>query len=301
MRARQSPLALLATVLLAAGCGSSTASGGGAEAPSPRPVDPSAPPPPDGGRGRAVTYRPVQGAAYRLEHRDSLVLQYPGGESQTQTRDRVALVHLTIAEAPTEKGTYRVAVTLDSLEALDSGTPVTADSVAAARGTVWHATLSNVGTLSPLEADRSSTLTDELAGHLRLLFPALPQGGVREGMQWTDSTRYPLVSDAFTGIESSVTVYRADDSEEDEGRDAIPLETSGKYNRSGKRVQAEQELEMTASGTRTGIHRLGVDGVLVAAQGTDTGEMTISVPALGQTVPVTRSSTYAVTSLSSGR
>jgi hypothetical protein len=43
-----------------------------------------------------------------------------------------------------------------------------------------------------------------------------------------------------------------------------------------------------------------VEGVLVSAQGTDTGEMTISVPAVGQTVPVTRSSTYAVSSLSPG-
>ena len=40
------------------------------------------------------------------------------------------------------------------------------------------------------------------------------------------------------------------------------------------------------------------DGVLVSAQGTDTGEMTVSVPAVGQTVPITRSSTYAVSSLS---
>ena len=120
-------------------------------------------------------------------------------------------------------------------------------------------------------------------------------------MQWTDSTRYPLVSDAFTGTESSVTVYRAADKEEAQGRDAIPLETSSKYTRSGKRVQSEQELEMTASGTRTGVHRLGIDGVLVSAQGTDTGEMMISVPALGQTVPITRSSTYAVTSLPPGR
>ena len=57
---------------------------------------------------------------------------------------------------------------------------------------------------------------------------------------------------------------------------------------------------MTASGTRSGVHSLSVDGVLVSAQGTDTGEMTISVPAVGQTVPVTRSSTYAVSSLSPG-
>lgn len=300
MRWRASPIACLAALLILAGCSSSTATGGGPEGPAPEPIDPNTPPPPEGGHGPAVSYRPVGGAAYRLEHRDSLVLQYQGGASQTQARDRVAFVHLTIAEAP-EKGSYRVTVTLDSLEALESGTPVTADSVAAARGTVWSGTLSSVGTLSPLQPDRSGTLTDELAGHLRLLFPALPQGGVREGMQWTDSTQYPLVSDAFTGSERSVTVYRAADTQEIEGREAIPLETSSKYSRSGKRVQGEQELEMTATGTRTGVHRLSLAGVLVSAQGTDTGEMTISVPALGQTVPITRSSTYAVTSLSPGR
>ena len=289
----------VAAALLVAGCSSSTTSGA-PEGPTPQPVDPNAPPPPDGGRGPAVTYRPVTGAAYRLEHRDSLVLQYPGGESQTQARDRVAFVHLTLADAP-EQGAYSITITLDSLQAMESGTPVTPDSVAAARGTVWSGTLSNVGTISELKADRSGTLTDELAGHLRLLFPALPQGGVREGMEWTDSTRYPLVSDAFTGTESSVSTYRAAEKVEAEDGDAIPLKTSSRYSRSGQRVQGEQELEMTASGTRTGVHRLGLDGVLVSAQGTDTGEMTISVPALGQSVPITRSSTYAVSSLSSGQ
>jgi hypothetical protein len=292
-------MVLLAAALLSA-CASTTASDGGTAGPAPEPpIDPSAPPPAEEGRGPAVTYRPVQGVRYRLEHRDSLVFQYQGGASQIQTRDQVALVHLTIAEAPAP-GSFQVTVTLDSLEALESGNPVPPDSVAAALGTTWSGTLSAVGTLSELEADRPGTLTAELAGHLRYLFPALPQGGVREGMQWTDSTSYPLVSDAFTGSEQAITVYRASDKLEVSGQDAIPLETSAKYGRSGKRVQGEQELEMTASGTRSGIHRLSVEGVLVSAQGTDTGEMTISVPAVGQTVPVTRSSTYAVSSLSPG-
>jgi hypothetical protein len=294
------PIALLAAALLAAGCSSGTATSGGSGGPAPEPIDPDAPPPVEEGRGPAITYRPVSGAGFRLEHHDSLVLQYQAGQSQTQARDRVALVHVTIAEAP-EKGSYRVTVILDSLEAMESGTPVPPDSVAAAIGTRWSGTLSSVGTLSELKADRPGTLTDELAGHLRLLFPALPQEGVREGMQWTDSTQYPLVSDAFTGTESSVTVYRAAEKTDTDGGDAIPLETTSKYNRSGKRVQNDQELEMTATGTRTGVHQLSLDGVLVSAQGSDTGEMTISVPALGQTVPITRSSTYAITPLSAGR
>jgi hypothetical protein len=296
MRRSAIPIALLAALFLGA-CSSTTASGGNPGAPAPKPIDPAAPPPAEEGRGPAVTYRPVSGAAYRLEHRDSLVFQYQGGASQTQTRDRVALVHLTIAEAPA-RGSYLVTVRLDSLEALESGNPVPADSVAAALGTTWSGTLSSVGTLSELKPDRAGTLTAELAGHLRLLFPALPEGGVREGMQWTDSASYPLVSDAFTGNEQAVTVYRASDKEEIAGQEAILLETSSKYSRTGNRVQGEQELEMTASGTRSGVHRLSTDGVLVSAQGTDTGEMTVSVPAVGQTVPITRSSTYAVSSLS---
>lgn len=289
---------LLAALFLGA-CASTTASEGGPDGPAPKPIDPSAPPPPEEGRGPAVMYRPVSGTRYRLEHRDSLVFQYQGGASQTQVREREALVHLTIAEAPA-RGSYRVTVTLDSLEALESGIPVPPDSVTAALGTTWSGSLSAEGTLSELKPDRTGTLTDELAGHLRYLFPSLPEGGVREGMQWTDSTTYPLVSDAFTGSEQAVTVYRASDRVEVAGHDAIPLETSSKYSRSGKRAQGDQELEMSASGTRSGVHRLALDGVLVSAQGTDVGEMTISVPAVGQTVPVTRSSTYSVAPLSAG-
>ena len=298
MRRSANPIVLLAALFLGA-CAPTTTSEEGTGGPAPKPIDPGAPPPPEEGRGPALTYRPVNGARYRLEHRDSLVFQYQGGASQTQTRERKALVHLTIAEAPA-RGSYRVTITLDSLEALESGNPVPPDSVTAALGTTWSGTLSAEGTLSELKADRSGTLTAELGGHLRYLFPALPEGGVREGMQWTDSASYPLVSDAFTGNEQAVTVYRASDKVEVGGREAIPLETSSKYRRSGRRVQGDQELEMTASGTRSGIHRLSFEGVMVSAQGRDTGEMTISVPAVGQTVPVTRSSTYAVTSFASG-
>jgi hypothetical protein len=64
-------------------------------------------------------------------------------------------------------------------------------------------------------------------------------------------------------------------------------------------MQADQQMEMTASGSRKGVHRIGVDGVLVTAEGSDAGEMTISVPAVGQTVPVKQSGTYNITAIPS--
>jgi hypothetical protein len=119
---------------------------------------------------------------------------------------------------------------------------------------------------------------------------------VREGLEWTDSTQRKVVADAFPVTETAIMTYQAKNTQAQGPRQqkAIELESSGTYSRSGTRVQADQELQMTATGTLKEVHDLGLDGALVSARGTDTGEMTISVPALGQTVPVARASRYAI-------
>lgn len=289
--------ALVAAVVLA-GCGSTTTSSAPLPAPAPRPGEAAPPAPTAPGRGPAVAYRPVRGAAYRLERHDSLSLQYPGGATQEQVRDRVAFLHVTVADAATP-GTYQVTILLDSLQALESGQPVSPDSVAAARGTRWTASLSSTGGLSALTPDRTGTLPDELTGRLRLLFPALPAGGVREGMEWTDTTEYRLTADAFPGNERAVTTYRATATDAPGMKKGITLQSAGTYDRAGTRDQAEQELQMQATGTRQGSHQLGLDGLLISAQGHDAGDMTITVPTVGQTVPVKQSGSYSITSSAS--
>jgi hypothetical protein len=290
--------ALLAALL--AGCGSSTSSGvpGPAPAPAGGPGASEAPAPTTPGRGPAVSYRPVRNAGYRLERHDSLSLQYPGGASQEQVRDRIAFLRVNVAESPSP-GVYRVTIVLDSLQALENGQPVSPDSAAAARGTRWTATLGSTGGLSALSPDRTGTLPDELTGRLRLLFPALPAGGVREGMEWTDTTEYRLTADAFPGSERAVTTYHAAPNEGSAEQKGITLQSSGSYQRTGTRTQADQELQMSATGTRRGSHQLGLDGVLISAQGNDAGDMTITVPTVGQTVPVKQTGSYSVTSSTS--
>ena len=110
-----------------------------------------------------MTYKTVRNAAYRLERHDSLSLQYPGGATQEQVRDRIAFLRVTLTESPTP-GAYQVAIVLDSLQAFENGQPVSPDSIAAARGTRWTATLSTTGGLSALTPDRTGTLPDELTG-----------------------------------------------------------------------------------------------------------------------------------------
>ena len=51
---------------------------------------------------------------------------------------------------------------------------------------------------------------------------------------------------------------------------------------------------MASKGTRRGSHQLGLDGVLVSARGNEAGDMTITVPTVGQTVPVKQSGSYSI-------
>ena len=285
----------LFAALLLAGCGGSTAGNAPSPTPAPGPGQPEAPEPTTEGHGPAATYKAVRNASYRLERHDSLSLQYPGGATQEQVRDRIAFLRVTLTESATP-GAYQVGIVLDSLQALEGGQPVSPDSVAAARGTRWTATLTAAGGLGPLTPDRTGTLPDELTGRLRLLFPALPAGGVREGMEWTDTTEYRLTADAFPGSERVVTTYHAATGDAPGMRKGIALESAGSYERTGTRTQGDQQLQMQATGKRQGTHLLGLDGTLVSARGSESGDMTITVPTVGQTVPVKQSGSYAITS-----
>ena len=246
--------------------------------------------PTDAGTPGGLVYRPARASGYRLERHDSLTLQYPGGAVQRQVRDRLAFFHVTVG-GTASAASYPVTIVLDSLQAFENGQPV--DSAVFARGTHWTGTLGPDGALSQLQADRGGTLSDELGGRLRLLFPRLPADGVRDGMEWTDSSEYKLVADAFPGTETQVTTYRA--SESSGPKKGVTLESTGSYARSGMRQQADQSLEMTAAGERHGLHQIGDDGVVISAQGNDSGDMTITVPAVGQTVPVKQSGSYSIT------
>jgi hypothetical protein len=289
----RSSLTVLGCLVLA-GCGSATSGTGGPPGPTPEPdLPPPGIPTPTG-----VVYLPMRDATYALERHDSLTLQLPGGASQLQLIDRTAYLRVTLVRDSTG---YQATIVLDSLQSAVGGVPAVPDSVIPARGTHWIATLTPEGKLSSLKADRSSTLGDQVGSNLRSLFPSLPSGGVRAGMEWTDTTEVPIRADAFDAVERSFTSYRSTESDDSRAKKALKLESSGSYQRTGKGTQYAQKMEMTASGSRTAVHYLNPDGTLASARGTDSGDMTITIPAVGQTVPVKQAGSYTIVALRQAR
>jgi hypothetical protein len=283
--------------LILAACSSGSAGPAQPGAPTPQPGNP-APGTPATPGASGITYLPVRDAGYALVRHDSLTLQLPGGANQLQLIDRTAYLHVTVAP---DTGGYLATIVLDSLQASVGGVPASPDSVIPARGTRWTATLKPDGELSALKADRTTTLGDQIGSNLRTLFPSLPADGVRPGMSWTDTTEVPIRADAFDAVERSLTTYRASDSDDPRARKALKLESTGRFQRSGKATQYNQQLQMTASGTRSAVHYLNPDGTLAMAHGSDAGDMTITVPELGQTVPVKQAGSYNISSLRPGK
>jgi len=230
----------------------------------------------------------VVNAAYVLHRLDSLTLHYPGG-LEHQALERTAYLHLTLTD--NAGGGYRATIVLDSLRASASAVPISTDSLAPLRGLRWTATVTPAGELSDLVADRSTSLGDQLANHLRLLFPVLPAAGARAGGRWADSMHFPLKTDAFDATEEASVSYRA---AQDLWSGGLKIESKTKYQRAGMGTRFNQQLEMKASGQRDGAHYLGRNGVLLSAEGRESGTMTIKVPATGQTVPVDQSGRFEI-------
>ncbi len=268
-----------AALLVAAACSQASTP---AEQPRPKP-----PPRPSGGPSRAPTadptrsapllYRPSAAERYSLQRQDSLALELPGGATQVQQSNRTAYLTVTIGEGP---GAYHTTIRLDSLRQ-DVGGTMAADSVLRAEGTSWTASLTPAGRLGTLQADRTSGVGDQVEASLLPLFPVLPASGLDTATHWSDTTDRAFKADAFDVKEHAVTSYTL---EKREGP-VYTISAATVFQRTGTGGQATQPMAMTSSGARHAVYRFSRDGVL-AGEGADSAEMTISIPAVGQTVPV---------------
>jgi hypothetical protein len=255
--------------------------------PGPRPSGGDrAPTPAPSPHGSAILYRPTAGATYAIERRDSLTLELQGG-NQVQQFSRTAYLTVAIAEG---SGGYHTTIRLDSLRQEEGGT-VSADSVLKAEGTTWTGTLTPQGRLGDLKADRSSGVGDQVGASLGVLFPVLPTAGLQGATTWSDTAVRTLKTDAFDAKEQAISNYKL---VKQDGRVYV-VDAAAAFQRTGTGGQPGQPMEMTSQGTRKTAYQFGADGLVAGAVGADSAEMTISVPAVGQTVPVHQRASWKIT------
>ena len=248
---------------------------------------------PSEGRGREIEYAAGE-SRFRIDRYDTVSVTMPDGSAQRQSFRRSAWLSVR-----TEKrgSGLRAEVALDSLDV--SGAPVPEASLDSARGTRWTANVAADGELTDLEPNQQSTIGDQVGALLQLLFPRFPGNSIRAGARWSDTTDAPTKADNFDVQERAVMQYVAGTPATRRGESVLPIVATGTFTREGTGSQLGRTLEMESKGARRFTHFIGMDGKPAGLDGTETNEVTITVPEVGQSIQATQSGTIQVTPIAS--
>ena len=162
-----------------------------------------------------------------------------------------------------------------------------------------HQVVAADGELSDIRPTQHSTIGDQVGALLQLLFPRLPGNSIRAGARWSDTTDAPTKADNFDVQERAIMQYVAGTPATRRGASVLPIVATGTFTRKGTGSQLGRTLEMESKGARRFTHFMGVDGTPAGLEGTETNEVTITVPEVGQSIQATQSGTIQVTPIPS--
>lgn len=241
-------------------------------------------------RDNATLYGALPVAHYLLESRDSLAMEMPDG-SFGNFNEKSSYITITLAPAGTG---FAMTMVLDSMR-LNFPDNLAQALVDSAAGTRWQGSIGANGRVESLEPDHPSVFGEQVRTSFRRLFPVLPVTGAKPGDQWSDSSSMTLtIVNGLSVQEHRTTGYRAEKLETLRGVRVLVLQSTTAYRVEGAGTSFGQELSITGAGTATGTHRISSDGRLLEASVSDSVGMSITVPAVGQTVPTVATSRYTL-------
>lgn len=229
---------------------------------------------------------------YTVMSTDTVTTELPDGALQVQQLHRGAEV--TIAVLPEASGGYTIDIRLDTLwtDSLSTVSQALADS---ARGTRWTGHLSSSGHLSEFQPDHASAYGERLRTVFARLFPVLAVGGVQSGQEWTDSTSRPWqLIPAVQATEERKATYTAGGWQMGPREQVLPVSSEAGYTVQGSGSQFGQAMDIAGGGFARGTHEITAGGRLLAASVSDSVRLVITLPEVGQTVPMTIRGNYTL-------
>lgn len=188
---------------------------------------------------------------------------------------------LTVRPVPGR--TIEAEVRLDSLEALED-TRLSRATIDSSLGTRWQVRLGPSGPRGSLLGGRRMIVLGQVESILRLLFPQLPENGVRDGESWRDSSAYRVHLDAFEANESASRSSRAASGPGGDGH--LVIEASERLARTGSASQAGQMMTLQGDGARRVSYEFAAEGWVRRLTARDSLDLVVTITPAGQTIPV---------------
>lgn len=192
------------------------------------------------------------------------------------------------------KDTLDFAYTLDSSTVV-SNPPVKLPDVSKLVGTSVKGSMSPRGkvyALSSSAAESDADARNLVEGMSKFLLTLPVNAAV--GSSWTDTTLNSVSSEGNKLDMSAITTSRIVGDTTFRGQKAWRVERTSVLSLQGKQSQAGQDLQVEGDGTGNGMYYLSTSGTYLGSSATQRMNMRITIPATGESVPVTQAVTSTV-------
>ena len=234
----------------------------------------------------AVTMRRAWQATVVVDQSDSTVTTLPSGDREQHATTRHAT--FTLRVDPATHTTAR----LDRLaiEPASAAVPV---------GATWTADWP--GRSAKITPRTRDAATAPFTAMVRDFLPALPDDVVQPGMHWSDSTTARIVPvPGLTAIERRATAWNSDQFTMWDGRETLPIEGRGDYERIGNGTMDNAAASLTSQGRSICKYYLTIDGMIDAAVCDDSLGSMISIPSQRRLIPTLRHVTTTIRFVAGG-
>ncbi|HEU5219095.1 MAG TPA: hypothetical protein VFU23_10575 [Gemmatimonadales bacterium] len=267
-------LGAFASIVLVA-CGGARPSTAATPVPGPEPAA-SAPTP-----SAPLRYHPRGAVTYVIQRYDTLLYASMPGAPQATAKRAIVTIR------PLPGRSNELEVRLDSLQGLEESV-LRRSTVDSSIGSRWQLTLTPSGPRGGVTGGAGTVVTGQIGEIVRLLFPQLPEDGLRVLRTWTDSTRYSVRVDAFDAAESALRTSQAGTATAAVGQSglSIPVEAEERLARTGTAMQAGQTMMLRGAGARRMRYEFLPDGWVGSLSARDSLELVVTVGTGGETVPV---------------
>lgn len=216
--------------------------------------------------------------------------QDQGGREIKITNEQEVSVQLSAHGSDTLDFAY----TIDSSK-VTSDPPIQLPDISKLVGTRVEGSMSAHGEVYKITsnaADSDANAQSLVEGMRRFLIPLPKDAAV--GSRWTDTTVNSVSGEAGKLDMSTITTSRIAGDTTFKGKKAWRVERNALLAIHGKQSQAGQELQVEGNGTGNGTYYLGADGTYLGSSATQSMNMRITLPATGQSVPITQAVTSRV-------
>jgi hypothetical protein len=237
-------------------------------------------------------YQPIT-QRYRLEQVMEGT-QEMGGQKQTNTATTTQLLGLQVAKAADG---LTFTFTVDSVGIQTPVAQAQAQAQAEANKLVGKqvtGTLSPLGQVVTIQGPAGDANGEQLAAGFRNFFPRFPNGALKSGMTWTDTTSAKFNNNGIEGTSTTIVTYTVEGDTTVEGRSGWRVSQKGSVNTSGMGNANGQELALSGDGTMTGVAVVSKDGHYLGSDSRLQQNMTVQVVAMNMQVPITQTITSKI-------